>query len=145
MISFRGTFAHSLDERGRIAVPARYREALADGGVLTRSPDGCLELYPLQEFENTAQELAAERANRQRGRRLRREIYGRSWDVELDQQGRILIPQELREAARLRGPTVLLGRRECIEIWNQELWEREAAVVEREYAANLEAQEGGGP
>lgn len=142
-MAFRGTFEHSLDNRGRLAVPARYREAFAEGGVLTPSPDGCLELYPVQEFENTAQDLTAERANHQRGRRLRRGLYARSWDVDLDRQGRILIPQALRDEIQLSGSAVLAGRRECLEIWSQAGWERELVVVEQEYAANLEAQERG--
>src|SRR3990172_3824711 len=102
-MAFRGTFEHSLDDRGRVAVPARYREAFGEGGVLTPSPDGCLELYPAAEFENTAFALTTEGANLQRGRRLRRGVYARSWDVELDRQGRILIPPPLREAVGLSG------------------------------------------
>ena len=141
-MAFRGTFEHSLDQRGRLAIPARYREAFADGGVLAPSPDGCLELYPVADFEDTAQDLTEERATHQRGRRLRRGLYSRSWDVELDKQGRILIPQSLRESAALDGPTVLSGRRECLEIWSTTAWEQEISVVQNEYAANLEAQEG---
>ena len=141
-MAFRGMFEHSLDDRGRLAVPARYREAFADGGVLTPSPDGCLELYPVQEFENTALTLTAEAVNRQRGRRLRRGLYARSWDVELDRQGRILIPQLLREEAQLSRQAVLAGRRECLEIWSQERWQQELGIVERGYGADLEAQEG---
>ena len=138
---FRGTFEHSLDERGRVAIPARYREAFQDGAVLTPSPDGCLELYTLPEFERTAMTLAPERASLQRGRRLRRGLDARSWDVELDRQGRILVPALLRQRADLGGAVVLAGRRECIEIWNPERWAQELGTVEREYAANLEAQE----
>lgn len=141
MTAFRGTFEHSLDDRGRVAVPARYREAFADGGVLTPSPDGCLELYPAHVFEETARSLATAGANLQRGRRLRRGLDARSWDVELDRQGRILIPQPLRESAALAGGLVLAGRRECLELWNPERWAEELRIVEREYAANLEAQE----
>lgn len=140
-MAFRGTFEHSLDDRGRLAIPSRYRDQFADGGVLTPSPDGCLELYPLRTFEDTAQDLTAERASHQRGRRLRRGLYARSWDVELDKQGRILIPQLLRNEAELTGTAVVAGRRECLEIWSQPRWENELRVVNREYAANLEAQE----
>ena len=141
-MTFRGTYEHSLDQRGRLAIPARYREIFAGGGVIAPSPDGCLELYPLGEFENTAQNLTEESATHQRGRRLRRGLYSRSWDVELDKQGRILIPQQLREAANLLGQTILSGRRECLEIWNVGSWEQELNIVQREYSANLEAQEG---
>ena len=137
-MAFRGTFEHSLDDRGRVAVPARYRDAFADGGVLTPSPDGCLELYPVREFENVADDLTAEGAHHQRGRRLRRGLYARSYDVELDKQGRILIPPSLREAVGLAGSVVLAGRRECLELWGATRWHQELTVVAQEYAKNLE-------
>ena len=142
-MAFRGTYEHSLDERGRVAIPARYREAFIAGGVLTPSPEGCLELYPVVEFENTAQRLIPEGAHSQRGRRLRRGFYARSWDVELDKQGRILVPPSLRDSAGLTGSVVLTGRWECIEIWATGRWQQEREAVEGEYAANLEAQGGG--
>ncbi len=140
-MAFRGTYEHSLDDRGRVAIPARFREAFADGGVLAPSPDGCLELYTSTEFEETAQEMTAEGAQRQRGRRLRRGLYARSWDVEVDRQGRILVPPALRDLLGPDGAVVFAGRRECLEIWSLQRWQQELAVVEREYAANLEAQE----
>ena len=144
-MAFRGTFDHSLDNRGRMAVPARYRDAFAEGGVITLSADGCLELYTSEEFDRTAEGLTNQPANLQRGRRLRRALYGRSTEVELDGQGRILIPARFREAAHLSGQAVLLGRRECLEIWSPEVWEHESTVVEREFAANLEASGGEAP
>jgi len=139
--AFRGKFEHSLDQRGRLAIPARYRDAFADGGVLTPSPDGCLEFYPSAGFDAVAGELTGEGANRQRGRRLRRALYARSWDVELDKQGRILIPQAMREAAMVNDTVIVAGRGECLELWGVERWEEEVTAVDRDYAANLEAQE----
>lgn len=139
--AFRGTFEHSLDQRGRIAIPARYRSAFAEGGVLTPSADGCLELYPAATFDEIAEALTAEGANLQRGRRLRRALYARSWDVELDKQGRILIPPTMRELVQVEDGLVLAGRGECLELWSQERWNDEAIAVERDYASNLEAQE----
>ena len=141
MSAFRGTFEHSLDQRGRLAIPARYRQAFAKGGVLTPSPDGCLELYPAAAFDETADQLTAEGANLQRGRRLRRALYARSWDVDLDKQGRILIPQSMRDAADVQDAVVVAGRGECLELWGLERWHEESSAVERDYAANLEAQE----
>ena len=138
-MAFRGTFDHSLDNRGRMAVPARYRDAFAEGGVIAISPDGCLELYTAEEFDRTAEELTPQPASLQRGRRLRRALYGRSTEVELDGQGRVLIPARFREEAQITGQALLLGRRECLEIWDPERWATESAIVEREYAADLEA------
>ena len=143
--AFRGTFEHSLDDRGRVAVPARYRHTFVDGGVLTPGADGCLELYPVQAFEDTAQDFTADGANMPRGRRVRRGLYARSFDVELDKQGRILVPQALREAAALSGSVVLAGRRECLEIWAQERWQAEITQVEQGFSADLEAQRSDAP
>ncbi len=143
-MAFRGTYEHSLDERGRLAIPARYREAFAEGGVLAPGPDGCLELYPTADFESRAQDLTPVGPTRQRGRRLRRGLDARSWDVELDKQGRILLPPSLRESMELSGTVVLAGRRECLELWNPARWQHEMAIVEHEYRADLEAQ-GAGP
>ncbi len=120
-------------------MPARYRDAFAEGGVITQGPDGCLELYTAAEFDRTGEDLTSEPASHQRGRRLRRALYGRSFDVDLDRQGRVLIPAGLREAAGLSGAAVLWGRRECLEIWSQAAWTAEKSVVEREFSANLEA------
>jgi len=143
-LAFRGMFDHSLDNRGRMAVPARYRDVFAGGGVITQSADGCLELYTAAEFDRTAEDLTREPANRQRGRRLRRALYGHSTEVELDGQGRILIPARFRDQAGITGQAVLLGRRECLEIWSPEVWESESTVVESEFRANLEASSGEG-
>ena len=143
-MAFRGTFDHSLDNRGRMAVPARYRDLFAEGGVITQSADGCLELYTAEEFDLIAEDMTREPANRQRGRRLRRALYGRSTEVELDGQGRILVPARFRESAGITGQAVLLGRRECLEIWSPEVWASESTVVEREFSANLEASGGEG-
>jgi MraZ protein len=139
-MAFRGNYEHSLDDRGRVAIPVRFRDAFGDGGVLAPSPDGCLELYPVEDFENTARELSTEGAQHQRGRRVRRALYALSYDVEIDRQGRILIPQAMRERAGLDGPVVLAGRGECLEIWGAERWLQEQATVESEHAAILEAQ-----
>ena len=144
-MAFRGTFAHSLDNRGRMAVPARYRAAFAEGGVVTQSADGCLELYTAAEFDRTAEDLTRESASQPRGRRLRRALYGGSTEVELDGQGRILLPARFRERAQLTGQAVLLGRRECLEIWSPEVWERESALVETEFASDLAASGGETP
>ena len=139
-MAFRGNYEHSLDNGGRVAIPARFRDAFTDGGVLNPSPDGCLELYPVEDFETTARALSTESAQQHRGRRVRRATYAMSHDVEIDRQGRIRIPQAMRMRAGLEGAVVLAGRGECLEIWSVEGWRQEQATVESEYAAILEAQ-----
>ena len=124
-MAFRGTYEHTVDDRGRVAIPARYRHEFAEGVVLTLGPEGCVEVYTPSGFAKMSDLVAAEPATTPEGRRSRRRFDAQSWDAELDRQGRILMPTHLREAAGLQGPVIIAGRRECLEIWNPERWARE--------------------
>lgn len=139
-MAFRGTYEHSVDERGRVALPARYRHLFSDGVKLTFCPDGCIEVYTTEEFEKNEAHIASEPPNHRRGRRLRRGFSVQAYDSELDRQGRILIPQYLRDRAAIgQGPVVITGRVECLEIWNVERWEQELSEVESTFGDELEA------
>jgi MraZ protein len=124
-MSFRGTYEHTVDDRGRVAIPARYRHEFAEGVVLTLGEEGCIEVFTTSGFAEMSDLVAAEPATTAEGRRSRRRFDAQSWDTELDRQGRILIPAKFREAASLDGPVVIAGRRECLEIWSPKRWERE--------------------
>jgi MraZ protein len=138
---FRGTYEYTIDERGRVPIPARYRDAFAEGVVLVQNPDGGVDVYTTPGYDAWASFLAKERPNRQRSRRLHRGFFGRSYDTELDRQGRILVPPFLRQHADLSGTVLMVGRGECLEIWNPKRWEAEAALIEQEYEATLESVE----
>lgn len=140
-MAFRGTYEHTVDDRGRVAVPARYRHEFVDGVVLALSPEGCLEIYTPDGFDEMSNQVTAEPATHLKGRRLRRGFFARSWDAELDRQGRILIPAQLRETAHLNGAVVINGRRECLEVWNRDRWQKELEEVQAAYAAELESLE----
>ena len=140
-MAFRGTYEHSVDERGRVAIPARYRHLFSDGIVLVQSPEGCVEIYTTQGYDDMAQLVTTEPATHLRGRRLRRGFFSRSWDAELDRQGRILIPLPLREKADIYGSVIVLGRQECLEIWNRQRWEIEMGEVTDAYAQGMEVIE----
>ncbi len=140
-MAFRGAYEHTVDDRGRVAIPARYRHEFAEGVVLTLSPEGCLEVYTPEGFDEMSNLVTAEPATHLKGRRLRRGFFARSWDAELDHQGRILIPAQLRETAHLNGAVIINGRRECLEVWNSDRWEKELEEVEAAYAAELESLE----
>ncbi len=124
-MAFRGTHEHTVDDRGRVALPARYRHELAEGIVLTVGPEGCIEIYTTSGFAEMSDLVAAEPSTTLAGRQSRRRFDSQSWDAELDGQGRILIPARFREAAGLQGPVIIAGRRECLEIWSPEGWRRE--------------------
>lgn len=123
---FYGNYEHSLDGRGRVAVPAVYRRELQDGGVLRPSPDGCLELYTPEGFEQETRRRLGEAGTERRGdRRRRRGFFPVAFPVELDRQGRIVIPQEMREEAGLDGRVTLIGLGDYIEVWSHARWESE--------------------
>lgn len=140
-MAFRGTYEHTVDDRGRVAIPARYRHEFVGGAVLTLSPEGCVEVYNEDGFNEMSNLVTAEPATHLKGRRLRRRLSARSWDAELDRQGRILIPAQLREAAQLNGAVTINGRVECLEIWNRDRWREEEQQVDEAYAAALESLE----
>lgn len=128
-----GTFEHSMDDRGRVAIPAVFRRALQDGGVLRPAEDGCLELYTQQGFDAETELRLGDSGTRRRGdRRRRRTFLPDALHVDLDRQGRIVVPQEMRAAAGLDGRASLVGLGDYIEIWDPERWTAERAAAEAE-------------
>ncbi len=121
---FQGSSALTLDAKGRMSIPARYRDALmADGQgylTLTRHPDGCLMLYPRSTWEVKRVQIAALPAA---ARPLQRLLLGSAQDVEMDGAGRILVSPELREAAGLMREVMLLGLGSNFELWDRPQWE----------------------
>jgi MraZ protein len=131
MPSFRGSFEHTLDDRGRVAIPAKYRTEFPNNlAVIAPAPEGCLRVFPEAAFQQMSEELASIPATTREGRRLRRLFDAQAFDAELDRQGRILIPARLRETAELDGTVVVAGNRECLEIWNPQRLERELEEAE---------------
>jgi len=138
---FRGTFEYTLDNRGRIPIPARYRATFNGGAVLVESQDGCVEVYSADAYEREAEFLINQRPTRRKARRLRRGFFGRSFDVDLDGQGRILLPPRLRQHGDLNGSVLIVGSGECLEIWNLQRWSAEEADIDERYEADLESME----
>ncbi len=129
---FFGTFEHAIDERSRIAIPARYRTAFVDGGILRRGPEGCAELYTQASFDDEVQRrLGSENGNRRTsGRRVRRAFLPDAYGVELDRQGRILAPAQIRDEANLVGKILIIGCGDYLELWHPERWALERARVD---------------
>ncbi len=124
-MAFRGTYEHTLDDRGRVAIPAKYRASFAQGAILTIGPEGCVEVYTPEGFEEMSKDIASESPKTLAGRRARRRFDAQAFETELDRQGRILIPVRFRQMARLNGAVVIIGRRECLEIWEPSAWQQE--------------------
>lgn len=125
---FRGIHQVSVDVKGRMSLPARLRDELAqyddDGVVVTIDPvSRCLLLYPLSEWELIQQKLDKLPTFQPQARRLQRLLVGHATDLEVDKAGRILLPAPLREFARLDKKLTILGQGKKLEIWSQEEWE----------------------
>ena len=123
---FRGINAVNLDAKGRMAVPKRYHDTLGGKQVVltidTESP--CLLLYPIDEWEQIEKKLAALPSFDARTRRIQRLLIGHATELELDSQGRILIPALLRDYATLSKPVMLVGQGKKFEIWSEDGWEK---------------------
>jgi MraZ protein len=138
---FRGTFEYTVDNRGRIPIPARYRAIFNEGVVLVDAADGCVEVYPPAAYEQQAGFLIELRPTQKKARLLRRGFFGRSFDGELDGQGRVLLPPRLRQRADLNGGVLIVGRGECLEIWNPKRWAAHENEIDESYEAGLESME----
>lgn len=137
---FLGTFDYAMDERGRVPLPPRYRDAFRDGIVLSQgSPDRCVRVSTLTAFSQQATTHTAESPLHRRGRDLRRVLFPRTYEVELDKQNRVLIPAQLREWARLTAKVLVLGTGEWVEIWSPEEYATEMARVDAEIETTMEA------
>jgi len=123
---FRGATKVTLDAKGRMAIPTRYRERLAtrcDGHVVaTVDRDFCLLIYPLPDWEEIERKLVRLPAFDRKARRLQRLMVGYATELELDGHGRILLPRELREFAGLDKHTLLIGQGNKFELWDEERW-----------------------
>jgi MraZ protein len=124
---FTGTDDLTLDDRGRLAVPARYRHLFEGGAMLVEGPEGQVELWTSEGFRASSPQFTTESMATEEGRRLRRQRFSPSWKAELDRQGRVLVPIRLREYGALNGAVVLNGRWECLEVWNPQRWAEEKA------------------
>ncbi|GAA0833632.1 division/cell wall cluster transcriptional repressor MraZ [Marinomonas arenicola] len=128
MAVFRGIHQVSVDAKGRMTLPARLRDELAqyeeEGVVVTIDPASkCLLLYPLIEWEQIQQKLDKLPSFQPQARRLQRLLVGHATDLEVDKAGRILLPAPLRDFAALDRKVTLLGQGKKLEIWSQDEWE----------------------
>ncbi|MBS3903430.1 MAG: division/cell wall cluster transcriptional repressor MraZ [Anaplasmataceae bacterium] len=119
-----GEFRHNLDIKGRVAIPAKFREKISGGAIITRGIDNCLFLFDSKEWQALAEKLVALPLAQANSRAFARLMLAGAMDVEVDSQGRILIPDYLRKYAELKKEVVLAGLYNRVEIWNQEIWER---------------------
>ena len=120
---FKGEYSHTIDDKGRLIMPAKYRELLGEGFVITRGFDKCLFVFDQEDWDKFEGDLKALNIGTKGVRDLQRFFIGGAVDGEIDKQGRTLIPQVLRKFADLEKDVVLVGVGGHIEIWNSTSWE----------------------
>lgn len=119
---FSGQYDHSLDSKGRLIIPAKFRPLLEEGCFLTRGLDGCLFLFPLGVWKELRQKIQQLPLTNPVARAFSRLIFSGE-ECQLDRQGRILIPNHLREFAQLKDKVVVVGLGNRVEIWSEQGWD----------------------
>ena len=125
-----GEFNHSIDPKGRLIIPSKFRDILGEDFVITKGLDGCLFLYPNNEWKIFEEKLRTLPLTNKNARTFTRYFLGSAVDGGLDKQGRVLISSALREFAGLEKEVVLVGVLERVEIWDKAKWDESNAVVE---------------
>ena len=120
---FMGEYNHTIDAKGRLIIPSKFRETLGDAFVVTKGLDGCLFVYENKEWEKFEEKLTSLPMTSSEARKFVRFFLAGAAGVEVDKQGRILLPLNLRTHAGLEKDVVLLGVASRIEIWSKEKWE----------------------
>lgn len=121
---FLGEYHHNLDNKGRVAVPAKFRDKLSPGAIITRGLDNCLFVFAGQEWEQLAAKLVSLPLSQANSRAFARLMLAGAMDVSVDGQGRILVPDYLRKYAALKKEVVIAGLYSRMEIWDADAWEK---------------------
>jgi len=119
---FIGEYSHNLDEKGRLAVPKKFRADLTKGAIVTKGLDNCLFLYTKNEWAKLAEKLAALPFAQANTRAFARLMLAGAMDVEVDKQGRVMLPEYLREFAGIKKEIVVAGLYSRLELWDSVKW-----------------------
>ena len=120
---FFGEIRHSVDSKGRLVMPAKFREGILDGYVMTKGLDQCIFLFPMDEWRRMEEKLKSLPLTHKDARAFVRYFFSGACDGELDKQGRVRIPQNLMDYAGLDATTVIIGVGTRMEIWSEDLWD----------------------
>lgn len=136
---FIGEYHHNIDDKGRLAVPVKFRSDLSKGAVVTRGLDNCLFLYTQKEWEVLAIKLSKLPISQANTRAFARLMLAGAMDVEIDKQGRIVLPDYLRKYATLNKKVVVAGLYSRLEIWDEDVWNKYKASKEKDSSNIAEA------
>jgi MraZ protein len=133
-----GEYRHKIDEKRRIALPAKFRRALGTTLIITRGLDSCLFVFSTTQWQTIVEKMSQLSMGQADSRAFGRYLFAGASELEVDQLGRILVPPELSAHARLSGTIVLIGVQDRIEMWNEEMWDAYRVEVERQADAVAE-------
>ena len=122
---FHGEYELRIDHKGRLAIPVKFREPFRAGLVLSRGFDKCLNVYTMAEWERVAEELASLPVTQLNPRRVARFTFSGAFDLELDRQGRVIMPPALRQYADINDEVIIVGAYSHLQIWDKGLWAAE--------------------
>jgi MraZ protein len=125
-----GEYEHTIDDKNRLTLPAKFRDEFRGGLVVTRGMDGCLSVYPREEWDRVARAIQSVDELDPDGRKLRRFFFSGASEDEPDKQGRISIPASLAQSARLEREVVVAGVMDHLEIWDRATWRAHLNEVE---------------
>ncbi|EGL82165.1 Protein mraZ [Caldalkalibacillus thermarum TA2.A1] len=131
---FLGEYQHTIDNKGRLIIPAKFREGLGTSFIVTRGLDKCLFVYPFSEWKQIEEKLKSLPFTRSDARAFTRFFFSGATECELDKQGRVNIPANLREYAQLEKDCVVIGVSSRVEIWSKGVWEDYFAASEESFA-----------
>jgi MraZ protein len=118
-----GEFKHNLDQKGRVSIPAKFRQKFAEGLILTRGIDQCVFGFPKPEWEKVVNKITNLPLSQANARAFARLMLSGAFEAEIDNQGRVLIPEVLRKYAHLEKKVVIVGMYNRVEIWDEKKWE----------------------
>ena len=131
MNMFIGEYQHNIDEKGRLAVPVKFRRELSRGAVVTKGLDDCLFLYSLKEWKAIAEKLSKLPINQANTRAFARLMLAGAMDVQIDKQGRVVLPDYLRKYAALNKKVIISGLYSRLEIWDEKKWKKYKNTTEK--------------
>ena len=129
---FIGEYSHTIDEKSRLAIPIKFRAELASGAIVTKGLDGCLFLYTSTEWHKLVEKLNNMPISQKNARAFSRLILAGAMDVDLDKQGRIVLPKYLTDYAKMDHSVIVAGLFNRLEIWDAKVWQEYKAKTEKD-------------
>ena len=142
---FLGQYEHTIDEKGRLIIPGKYRESLGEEFIITFGLDTCLFVYPLNEWKNLAEKIKSFPLGKKDARAFGRILFSRALNCSIDTQGRVSILKYLKDYAHINKEIMIIGVMDRIEIWSRDLWQKystEAIDSYEDIAERIYEQEG---